>query len=236
MAKKRKAEEHTPTLRDFFGVSSSAKRRKSTSRTQMPVQKPVNARPAEDEIIEITDSEEEGPLKTAIGARPESQPPKGFGKPLDCLLRRGPQCQVTSRGLEETQELKYLAVTPDSATPLEPLPFQHADSSFSEGDSEGSEIYTKYLASGGDDEWDMGDDERATRIDLDEEEEPEEEPDDEGKVLLPPESQEGGEGYSCPLCGRDLSEFDEQVCFTEFQWFGVRTGSNGYLKRICHSM
>ena len=218
MAKKRKAEEHTPTLRDFFGASSNAKRRKSMSRTQVTVQKPAKTRPAEDEIIEITDSEEEGPLRTAIEVRPESQPPVGFGKPLDCLLHGGPQSQDTSRGLEETQESKYIAITLDSATPLEPLQFQHTDSSFSEGDSEGSEIYTKYLASGGDDEWDMGDDERGTRIDLDEEDEPEEEADEEGKVLLPPESQEDGdqEGYSCPLCGRDLSEFDEQVCSQNF--------------------
>src|SRR5258706_2926161 len=222
MAKKRKAEEHTSTLRDFFEASSSEKRRKSMSRTQAVVQKPAKARWAEDEIIEITDSEEEGPLRTATEVRPESQPPKGFGKLLDCLLHGGPQPQDTSRYLEETQESKYLAITPDSATPLDPLPFQHADSSFSEGDSEGSEIHNRYLASGGDDEWGMGDDERATRIDLDEEEEPEEEPDDEGKVLLPPESQEDGdqEGYSCPLCGRDLSEFDEQVCSQNFNGSG----------------
>ena len=183
------------------------------SRTQVPVKKQAKARSAEDEIIEITDSEEEEPIMTAIEALPESQPSKGFGKLLDCFLHGGPQSQDTSLYLEETQESKYLATTLDSATPLDSLPLQQTDSSFSEGESEGYEICNKSVASGGDDEWEMGDDERAMRIDLDEEDEPEEEPDDEGKVLLPPESQEDGlqEGYSCPLCERDLSEYDEQV-------------------------
>lgn len=214
MAKKRKAEEHPSTLRDFFGASSGAKRRKPTSRTQVPVQKQAKARPAEEEIIEITDSEEEEPLRTVIEVRPQSQPSKGFRKLLDCSLYGGPQSQDTSIYFEVTQESKSLAITIDSTTPLEPLSLQHTDSSFSEGDSEGYEICSKSVASGGDDEWEMGDDERTTIIDLDEEDEPEQEPDDdEGKVLLPPESQEDGdqEGYSCPLCGRDLSEYDEQV-------------------------
>jgi len=186
--------------------------------TQMSVQNQAKARSAEEEIIEITDSEEEESLRTAIEARPESQPSKGFGKPLDCLLHGEPQSQDTSGYLEEIQELKSLPITPDSAAPLEPLLLQHADSSFSEGDSEGYESYNTYIASGDDGEWGMGDDERATRMDFDEEEgEPEKEP-DEGKVLLPPESQEDGdqERYSCPLCGCDLSEFDEQVRSKKF--------------------
>jgi hypothetical protein len=213
MAKKRKAEEPTSTLHDFFGASSGAKRKKSTSGTQMPVQKPAKARPAEEEIIEITDSEEEEPLKTAMEGRPESPPSKGFGTLLDCLLHGGPQPQDTSGYLEETQESKSVPITRESSAPLEPLALQHADSSFSEGDSEGYESYNHSVASDGDGEWGMGDDERTTMMDLDEVDEPEEELDDEGKVLLPPESQEDGdqEGSSCPLCGRDLSEFDEQV-------------------------
>lgn len=179
----------------------------------MPMQKPAKARSAEEEIIEITDSEEEEPLRIAIEARSESQPSDGFGKLLDCLLHGGPQPQDTSGYLEETKELKSLPITSGSAVPPESLLLQHADSSFSEGDSEGYESHNTYVASGDDSEWGMGDDERATRMDFDEEEEPEREPDDEGKILLPPDSQEDGdqEGYSCPLCACDLSEFDEQV-------------------------
>ena len=182
------------------------------SRTQVPVQRRAKARSAEEEIIEITDSEEEEPLGTAIEVLPESQPSKGSGKLLDCF-QGGPQSQDISIYLEETQGSKSLVINIGSATLLEPPPLQHTDSSFSEGDSEGYEICNKSVASGGDDDWEMGDDERATRIDLDDEDDPEEEPNDEGKVLLPPESQEDGdqEGYSCPLCGRDLSEYDEQV-------------------------
>jgi hypothetical protein len=220
MTKKRKAEEHTSTLYDFFGASSGAKRKKSM-RTQTPVQKPAKAHSAEEEIIEITDSEEEEPFRTAFEDQPESQPSKGFGTLLDCSLHGGPQSQDTFGYLEEIQELKSLPITPDSAAPLEPLLLQHADSSCSEGDSEGHESYDTYVASGDDGEWGMGDDERATKMDFDEEEEPEKEPDDEGKVLLPPESQEDGdqERYSCPLCECDLSEFDEQVCSQNFNWF-----------------
>jgi len=186
--------------------------------TQISVQKQAKARSAEEEIIEITDSEEEASLRTAIEAQHESQPPKGFGKPLDCLLHGEPHPQDTSGYLEEIQELKSLPIAPDSVAPLEPLLLQHADSSFSEGDSEGYESYNTYIASGDDGEWGVGDDERATRMDFDDEEEPEKEPDDEGKVLLPPESQEDGdqERYSCPLCGCDLSEFDEQVRSKKF--------------------
>jgi len=213
MAKKRKAEEHTSTLHDFFGAPSGAKRRKPTSTTQLAVRKPAKAHSVDDEIIEITDSEEEELLMTMMEVQPESQPSKGFGKLLDCLLHGGPQSQDTSGYLEGTQESNSAPITPGSAAPFEPLGLQHEDSSYSEGDGEGYESYSKYVASGSDGEWEVGDDERATGMDVNEVDEPEEEPVDEEKVPLPPESQEDGyqEVYSCPLCGCDLSEFDEEV-------------------------
>ena len=179
------------------------------------MKKPARTRSAEEEIIEITDSEEEKSIRNATEVQPESQRSEGFGKPLDCLLQGVPQSPGTSRHMEETQESNYVPITPDSAAPLEPLLLQHADSSFSEGDSEGYESSIIHVAVGGDGEWGMGDDERATRmeVDVDEVEEPEEEPDDEDRVVLPHELQESGgdERFTCPLCGRDLSLFDEEV-------------------------
>ena len=211
MAKKRKAEEHTSTLHDFFGAPSGAKRKKSASGTRMFAKKPALA---EEEIIVITDSDDGKSPGTRMGVRPEPQTSEGFGKPLDCLLHGESQSQVTSGYMEETHESKSVPITPGSAAPLEPLTIQHSNSSFSEDDSEGYESYNTYVASGGDGEWGMGDDERATRTDMDEVDEPEEEPDDEGKLILPPESQGNGdeEGLTCPLCGRDLSELAEEVC------------------------
>jgi hypothetical protein len=215
MAKKRKAEEHTATLHDFFGRASSAKRKRASG-TATAIKRSARTHPAEEEIIEITDSEEEGPPGTTMEVQPESQISEGFGKPSGFLFHWGPQSQDTAGYIEETQKSNFVPITPDSAGPLEPLALQHADSSFNEGDSEGYESSSTYVTTGGDDEWGMGDDERVTRIDvneLEEPEEPEEELDDEGKVVLPPESQENGgsEGHACPLCGRDLSAFDEEV-------------------------
>jgi hypothetical protein len=223
MAKKRKAGEHTSTLRDFFGGPSGAKRKKSASGTQT-VKKLARTYPAEEEIIEIIDSEEEDSSRATIEVQPKSQMPDGFGKPLDSLLHGGSQSQKAqdaSGCIEEIQEANQ-----GSAAPLEPLALQHADSSFGEGDSGGYESSNTYIAADGDGEWGLGDDERATRMEVDEVdevEEPEEEPDDEGKFVLPHKSQENGgdEGNTCPLCGRDLFGFDEEVC----SW-----GSNGLTK------
>ena len=218
MAKKRKAEEHTSTLHDFFGASSGPKRKKSASGTQRPGQKPTRTRLAEEEVIEITDSEEEKSTGTRMGVPPEPQTSEEFGKPLDCLLHRGSQSQDKSRYLGDTQESDSVPVTPGSAALLEPFSLQHIDSSVSEGDSEGYESYNSYVIADSGDEWGFGDDERAMTMDVDEVDEPEEELVDEGKVILPHESQENGdeEGYTCPLCGRDLSEFDEVVCLPNF--------------------
>ena len=208
MAKKRKAEEHPSTLHDFFGASSGAKRKKSAGATQ---KKPTRMCLAEEEIIEITDSEEEKSTATRMGIPQMSD---GFGKPLDCLLHGGSQSQDKSRYMGDTQESNSVPVTPGSAALLEPFALQHTDSSFSEGDSEGYESYNSYVITASGDEWGVGDDERTTTMDVDEADEPEEELDDDGKVVLPPESQENGEeeGCTCPLCGHDLSEFDEEVC------------------------
>ena len=212
MAKKRKAEEHTSTLHDFFGASSGPKRKKFASGI-MPVKKPARTRLAEEDVIEITDSEEDNSTGVRMGVPPEPQMSEGFGKPLDCLLNAGSQSQDKSRYIGETQESNSVPVTPHSTALLEPFALQHTDSSFSEGDSEGYESYNAYVTTGGDDEWGVGDDERATAMDVYEVDEPEEESNDEGKVVLPPESQENGdeEGYTCPLCGYDLSELDEEV-------------------------
>ena len=165
---------------------------------------------AEEEVIEITDSEEEKSTATRIGIPQMSDK---FGKPLDCLLHEGSQSQDISRYMGDTQEANSVPVTPSSAALLEPFALQHTDSSFSEGDSEGYESYNSYGITGSGDEWGVGDDERATMMEVDEADEPEEELDDEEKVVLPPESQENGEeeGCTCPLCGHDLSEFDEEV-------------------------
>ena len=51
------AEEHTPSLRDFFGSPLGPKRKKVSNWTQVPVKNPSRIRLAEKEVIDIINPE-----------------------------------------------------------------------------------------------------------------------------------------------------------------------------------